>query len=198
MASVFTILVHADARSEEVPLLNRNSPSEAANQQQLSREYLIKAAIIYNLARFTTWPNSAFADATTPVRLCVIGRDPFGAALDSIKEKPIGDRRLNAALIADLEYVPACHVLFVSASERDRLVEIFDAVEGQPLLTIADMPDFVLSGGIVGLTEVDGHSHLKVNVVAADQAGLRLSSKLLRLAEIVDPALVRPSVVSEK
>lgn len=197
-ASAFTVGWPADARAQQVPLVNKGAPGEVANRPRVSREYLIKAAIIYNLAKFTTWPTTAFADADAPVRLCVIGHDPFAAALESIDAKPIGDRRLNAVLIEDLEYASACHILFISPSEKDRLAEILNAVANQPLLTVADMQDFALSGGIVGLTELDGRSRLRVNVAAADKAGLRLSSKLLRLAEVVNPALVQPSVGPQK
>jgi len=87
--------------------------------------------------------------------------------------------------IADVEDAAACHILFVSASEKDRLAEILNAVETLPILTVADMGEFASSGGIVALKEVKDRSRLEINVGAADKAGVKLSSKLLRLADTV-------------
>jgi hypothetical protein len=168
------------------------------DRERLSREYLIKAAILFNLAKFATWPDSAFSTADTPVRICILGRDPFGASLETLQGKQIGPRNLVTTAIANLENVAACHVLFVSASEEHRLAPILDAVSGRPVLTVADMDKFAIAGGIVGLTELDDRSRLEVNIGAADQAGVKLSSKLLRLAETVDTHAARATVAPGK
>ncbi len=162
--------------------------------QRVSREYLIKAAILFNLAKFATWPESAFGAIDTPVRICVLGRDPFGAALESLNGKQIGARKLVTTAITDLDNAAACHVLFVSASEADRLTTVLDAVAGLPVLTVADFNKFASAGGIVGLTEADDRSRIEVNVGAANRAGVKLSSKLLRLAETVDTQAARATV----
>ena len=111
--------------------------------------------------------------------------------MESLRGKQIGRRNLVITGIAELENAAACHVLFVSASEEDRLVPILDAVSGLPVLTVADIDKFASAGGIVGLTEVDDRSRLEVNIGAANRAGVKLSSKLLRLAETVDSQAAR-------
>lgn len=185
---------HADPG---VPLAAAPSTDEAA-PDRISREYLIKAAILYNLAKFATWPETAFGGADAPIRLCVLGSNPFGDALLSLQGKRVGRRQLAITISSDVENAPACHILFVSGSEQPHLGEILDTVSRLPILTVADFEHFATAGGIVGLTEVDDRSRLEVNVDAAGLAGVRLSSKLLRLAVTVDTLTAQINDVPEK
>jgi hypothetical protein len=159
--------------------------AQSADSAAISREYLIKAALLYNFAKFAEWPEAAFTNNAAAVRICVIGDDPFGPALDSINGKTVKDRNLIAVHIARVEDAAACHILFVSASEGHRLEAILDAVSGLPILTVADIGQFASSGGIVALKTAEDRSRLEINVGAAKKAGVRLSSKLLRLADTV-------------
>lgn len=151
----------------------------------VNREYLIKAALLYNFAKFAEWPVDAFAGATAPLRICILGDDPFGAALDALVGKQVHERPLAIARILALAETARCQILFVSESESARLTEILDYVGGHPILTVADFSRFAQSGGIIGLKTVDNHSRIEVNIDAVNRAGLKLSSKLLRLAETV-------------
>ena len=199
-ASTVSVLPRSSARAEPaIPaVVTATVPTNKASQDRLTREYLIKAAILYNLAKFATWPDGAFATADAPVQLCVLGRNLFGGALETLRGKRVGSRKLSIAAFTDVEYAVACHVLFVSVSEEQRVAEILDAVSGHPVLTVADFDRFATAGGIVGLTEVDDRSRLQVNVDAASQAGVRLSSKLLRLADTVDTQTAQINAGSEK
>lgn len=165
------------AQSGEVASIRLDPSSE------ISREYLIKAALLFNFAKFAEWPTSAFRNNAAPLRICVIGEDPFGSALGSLEGKTVIDRPLAVARIATVEDAPACQILFVSASEQGNLGKIIDTVGALPILTVADMGQFTGSGGIVALKVADNHSRLEINVEAAEKAGLKLSSKLLRLAD---------------
>lgn len=157
----------------------------ADTEAQVSREYLIKAALLYNFAKFATWPAEAFRDARAPLRVCILGADPFGVALESIDGKRIRNRRLVTARIDEVGGAERCHVLFVSASERDRLTSILESIREQPILTVADMPWFARFGGIIALKVVQDRSRFEINIDAANDVGLSLSSRLLRLADIV-------------
>lgn len=158
---------------------------ESQTPAKFSREYLIKAALLFNIARFASWPETAFSDQGAPLRVCVIGSDPFGAALDSLHGKLVRSRTLAIARIHTIEAAPKCHILFVSASESDRLEAILDSVGALPILTVADMGQFARSGGIIALKEVDNRSRIEVNIGAADLAGVKLSAKLLSMADTV-------------
>ena len=150
-----------------------------------SREYLIKAAILYNFAKFTRWPAESFDSADAPLQLCVFGADPFGAALETIEGKRVGSRNLSTRLIADTAEVRGCHLLFVSASERESFAEVLAATNRAAVLTVADSPDFSRAGGIITLNVIEDRTRFDVNRSAAEQAGLELSAKLLRLADSV-------------
>lgn len=162
-----------------------------APSPEISREYLIKAAILFNFAKFAEWPATAFSGKAAPLRLCVLGDDPFGPALVSVQGKTVADRTLAVTHITAAEDAVACQILFVGASEKRRLDHILDAVGSLPILTVADMDQFTGAGGIVALKEADNQSRLEINVEAAEKAGLKLSSKLLRLADTVGTKAAR-------
>ena len=112
-------------------------------------EYLIKAAILYNFAKFAKWPPEVFSRPDAALRVCVLGEDPFGAALESIEGKRIRHRSLVTTRIGQAEQAERCHVLFISASEEGRLRAILDDLHDGPVPTISTMPGAVL------LTEMD-------------------------------------------
>ncbi len=153
--------------------------------QPVSREYLIKAAILFNFAKFASWPESAFISSRAPIHVCVLGEDPFGPSLETVHGKQARNRPLTTARIESVEASESCHILFVSKSERANLAKIIDYVANRPILTVADMSRFAEVGGIIALKEVDNRSRIEINLTAAEQAGVRLSSKLLRLADTV-------------
>ncbi len=150
-----------------------------------SREYLVKAAFLYNFAKFTVWPANTFADPSTPLRLCLLGKDPFQGALDSLAGKTVRKRKLEIHRLAKTGGLGKCHLLFVSASENKRLATILKVLRGMPVLAVGDMPNFAHSGGIINLKTVRNKVRFEINIRAAKRAHLKFSSKLLRLAEIV-------------
>ena len=146
-------------------------------------EYLIKAAYLYKFALFTDWPESAFADADAPLRVCVLGKDPFGPTLETIVGRKVGDRQVVTSHYAGVEGAERCHVLFISRSEKKRLAGILGYLQKRPVLVIADTPNFIQAGGIINLTIVEKKIRFEINARMAERAGLKLSSKLLRMAE---------------
>ncbi len=148
-------------------------------------EYSVKAAFVYNFARFTEWPEAAFRDAAAPLRLCVLGQDPFDGALDTIAGKSIGSRELMISYPIWASEARDCHILFISESVRSRLPEIVTHLGGSPVLTIGDTPEVARSGGIIGLENVENRIRFRVNLDAAQRSGLRLSARILNLATSV-------------
>ncbi len=156
-----------------------------AAAEEPSREYRIKAAFIYNFAKFTRWPAGSFADDEAPLDFCIYGDDPFAGALDAVAGRTIRGRRVAVRRIATIEASAGCHLLFISDSEAERLTGILAALGDRPVLTVADMPDFARAGGIINLTtNADDKLRFEINTGTARRAGLKLSSKLLSLAEI--------------
>jgi hypothetical protein len=152
---------------------------------QRPREYQVKAAYLYSFGRFVEWPATAPSGAPNFV-VCVLGDDPFGRLLDeatgdaTIRAKPVTIRRL-----ARLEDGVECDTLFVSASEEPRLGRILKGLEGKPVLTVGDSPQFAQRGGMIGFSLDGGRVRFTVNIEAAQDAGLMMQSELLRVAAAV-------------
>ena len=158
----------------------------AYGEDALSREYRIKAAFLYNFATFVQWPAHAFKDARSPLTLCVLGDDPFGAAFDrAIVGKTVAGRKMVVARFEDLQRLAACQILFISSSERNRLSKIFSTLKGSSVLTVGDTDGFAHQGGIINFTVEENRIRFEINEHAAERAGLKISSKLLNLAAIV-------------
>ena len=158
--------------------------SRTARAQSLT-EYEIKAAFIYNFAKFVQWPSTAFAQPQSPLTMCLIGKDVFGAALDTIEHKLAQGHELQVRRQVRLEDLKTCHILFVAESERNRLAPIFRAAAGVDVLTISDLDRFAEAGGMIGLYNVDNQVQFAINLEVARSTSLQINSQLLKLAKIV-------------
>lgn len=153
-------------------------------------EYQVKALFIFNFVQFVEWPASAFADATTPIRIGILGEDPFGGALEPlVRGEKVRQRTLVVERASRIEDLQDCHLVFAARSERLKVREIINAFQGKPVLTIGDMPNFARRGGIINFYLEEQKVRFEINRAAAQQSGLKLSSQLLGLARIVGPAL---------
>jgi hypothetical protein len=160
-------------------------PGEASADQPQG-EYQVKAAFLFNFARFVEWPPNASASATAPVDFCVLGDDPFGDALDrAVAGKTLNDRAMVVRRGKKVQELNGCDVLFISSSEKSRLAGILGALRAVPVLTVGECEDFAAQGGEVQFTLEDSHVRFIINVDATERAGLKVSSKLLSLAHVV-------------
>jgi hypothetical protein len=152
------------------------------------KEYQVKAAFLFNFAQFVEWPAQAFPEAKAPLVIGVLGEDPFGDYLDElVRGENVNNRPLVVRRYSRVEDVGTCHVLFISQSETRNSRKIFTDLNGRNVLTVGDIENFVASGGMIGFASDKGRIRLRINVEAAEASGLRISSKLLRAAEIVTP-----------
>jgi hypothetical protein len=158
-------------------LLATSSAGQDLEKVQLS----VEAAYLYHFTRFVEWPPT---DA--PLTVCVVGRDPFGAALDlAMHGKRARGRPLAVRRLAGPGEARACNVAFLPAAAEDRLGELTDAVEGSPVLLVGDAPEFARRGGMIGFYRDQDRVRFEINPVAAEAAGLRISSRLLGLSTVV-------------
>jgi hypothetical protein len=151
-----------------------------------SSEYLIKAGFIYNFAKLTEWPASAFPAPDSPIVIGILGSDPFEGTLEQVLQGKTANGR--GFLVKHLKWgseLKDCNILFVSASETPHLDQILHLVKGMTILTIGDTPNFALRGGMINFILEDGKIHFEANVEAAKQADINISSRLLSLARIV-------------
>lgn len=159
-----------------------------AQEIGISAEFRVKAVFLYNFAQFIQWPLSAFDQADSPLIIGVLGADPFGQFLDeTVKGETINGRPLVVRRYRQLGDVDRCHVLFVSGSEGARADQIIHALRGRPVLTVCDWEGMARRGAMIQFSTDRDRVRLQVNLEAARAAGLTISSKLLRSAEIVTP-----------
>jgi YfiR/HmsC-like len=151
-------------------------------------EYQVKAVYLFNFSQFVTWPAQAFGGGDAPIVIAVLGHDPFGADLDSVVSgEHVGPHPLLIRRIGDVSQIKDCHILFIDRSEKGQLSQILMALRGRSILTVSDIDEAARSGVMIDLVKDGGRVRMRINVDAAHQSGLTLSSKLLRPAEIVGP-----------
>ena len=157
-----------------------------AAQGARASEYQVKAVFLFNFAQFVDWPADAFPDSTTPLAICVLGDDPFGAALDeTVRDERRGGRRFQVRRYTNVDEIKACHILFISRSEGGRPAGILAGLKGRPILTVSDADRFAERGGMIRFVSDRNRIRLQLNLDAAEAAHLTISSKLLRVAEII-------------
>jgi len=149
------------------------------------KEHKIKAAFIYNFAKFIEWPAESFAKDQNTLTLCIIGKDLFGDATKTVEGKTIKEKKLLVKRIKGIEDIGECHILFISESEGKNLSPILEKIKYKHILSIADMEGFAHRGGIINFITTDNKVQFEINIDAAQQSGLKVSSKLLKLAKII-------------
>lgn len=161
----------------------------ACAADDVSDEYRVKAAFLYNVMKFVQWPAAEAAEVQHPLTFCVVGTDPFGEHLDrALADRQAQGRPLVVARFepdGDADRLVVCNLLFLGASERDRAAELIAALIASPVLTVSEWEGFAAAGGILEMQIVDAKLAFAVNLRAADVRGLRISSQLLKLAKQV-------------
>jgi hypothetical protein len=170
-------LVIAALALAPTPVLAAAQPSEQE----------VKAAFLYHFAQYVEWPAAAFDSPSSPLVLGVVGDGGFLPAINSaVADKSVAAHRIVVKAVRTTAEMSGCHMIFVAPSEISRLPAILDALDALPVLTVGDAEGFAQAGGDIGLVIEDGKVGFQINPGAARYAGLKISSKLLRLAEIVD------------
>ncbi len=159
------------------------------SQPTVTSEYQLKAAFLFNFLQFVDWPTSAFDSLNQSIAICILGPDPFGAELDAvIAGERINGRPIEVRRLVDVGPAANCHLLFVNVQSRQGLRRALEQLRGHPVLTVSDVTAFSGEGGMIEFVRQEDRIRLRVNLRAASEARLRLSSKLLRRSEIVEPA----------
>jgi YfiR/HmsC-like len=172
------------ARATAIVCLLGAAATAFAAPPRTSPEYEVKAAFIYNFAKFVEWPSPSASDV--PFVVTVLGADPFGQALeDALRDKSVQGRRIVLRRAATIGDVGASQILFISDSEQPALASILKQLASDPVLTVGDMGQFAAHGGVIGFRLEGDRIRLDISLAAAERSGLRLSSQLLRIARIV-------------
>ena len=154
-------------------------------QQPAEKERLLKAAFVYNFAKFTRWPEGTWADEQAPINLCIAGTDDLVVELERLSGKPVKGRSLTISRLAERSGTESCHIIYVATSESTNDLTITHALRDKAVLTVSEIPHFTRSGGTIELFRKEGRIRFIINLDVARRAGLAISSRLLNLAEIV-------------
>lgn len=184
-----------------VSLFTRPVFAKPDEKSPTNREYKIKAAFLYNFLKTIEWPKDVMSDSNEPIIIAVIGKEQFGNAFEPIegefvKGKKVVVKRFERLSRADehsddgkteseidIKALRKCHLLFVCSSEQKTFREIIKYVKVHPVLTVGETHDFLKAGGIINFIPEAGKGDFEINLAAAKQARLKISSKLLRIAK---------------
>jgi hypothetical protein len=156
-------------------------------QAQPSQEYTIKAVFLYNFTQFVEWPESAFAEETSPLIIGILGKDPFGSSLDEtvrgerVKNHPLVVKRFKTAA-----EITRCHILYININEKAQLKSILESLKVKNILTVGDVSNFASNGGMICFFTEKNKTRIRINIEAVKNSELTISSKLLRLADLVE------------
>ena len=146
-----------------------------------SLEYQVKAAYLYKLVSFVDWPSGSLPPPGAPITLCVAGDDPFGSVLDqAVRNQQVNGHPLAVRRMATVSQSAGCQVLYIAGSRRQSVASALQAAKGAPSLTVTEGPQ--TPGSIIQFVVQDGRVRFTIDVTAAAQNGLTISSKLLSLA----------------
>lgn len=157
--------------------------------QAQAPEYQIKAAMLANFALFVEWPPTAFATEDSPFVACVLGKDPFGPLLKHELGERIGTHPVETRQVDKSEAARQCHLVFISSSEEPRLKQVLASLESSAALIVSDVgdsSDFCRQGGMIALVMQGSKVRFDLNSKGAASVGLKINSKLMRVARSTD------------
>ncbi|HUO56777.1 MAG TPA: YfiR family protein [bacterium] len=163
---------------------------ETRLQGQEVSEYQVKAAYLFNFTKFVDWPQTTLTPEKKTFIIGVLGEDPFGGTLEQAvagkvaKGLPIEIRRIDDFDPDDSAKLTDCQILFIAYSQKSRLSQILKALRKAPVLTVSEIENFSLAGGVILFDQVGKRIKLVVNPGAARRASLGISARLLQVAKL--------------
>jgi hypothetical protein len=147
----------------------------------------VKATYLYNFARFVEWPGRAFSQADDPFTICLTS-EPVSAVLErTVRGENRQGRPFAVRRLPDVDDIQGCHILYVSDADDSKIDRVMQAAGSAPILTVGDSPNFIRKGGIIRFVEAGRRIRLQINPDSAQRASLSISSRLLRLSDIIRP-----------
>ena len=163
------------------------SAQQAAEDAVINREYPLKALFLYNFGGYVEWPSTAYASAEAPFVIGVLGAAPLEATLKELAAtKTVAGRKIVVERIASVDAIRPCQILFVArnvSTQQQRMA--LERLQDQPVLIVGESEGFAALGGSVNFIVESNKIRFEINVDAAKEHQLTISSKLLALAKIV-------------
>jgi len=150
-------------------------------------EYRLKAIFLYKFASYVDWPPTAFGPTNTVFTIGVVGADKVVAALNSLTAaNPVNNRAMQVKTIKPGEPVTGVQILFVGKQENAHLKHLLEAIQSQPILTVTESVGALGSGSIINFVPMDDRIRFEVSVTQAERSGLKISARLLGVAQKIE------------
>jgi len=167
-------------------VLYLSASPKALSQNEEGAEYSVKLGFLFNFTKFVEWPPDSFRNPGTPLVICIVGHDPFRQDLEAeLQTRKVGDHPVEVRTQTPNDKLSVCHVVFIPVTEKNQSDRILRGLQGSRTLTVGETEGFAVLGGIINLTVEDNKVHFEINRLAADRAGLKIGSRLLSIAKIV-------------
>jgi hypothetical protein len=158
------------------------SCSTPAHAAESPAEYQVKAAYLFNFAKFITWPETVFSDKESPFVIGILGKNEFSGYLHPLTSKTVRNRPVAIKHFKSAKDVSACQILYLSSSEDKRLTAHLKELGTQAIVTVSDGINFADNGGMIQLTQIRGRLRFIINLQQATEVGIKIDSQLLSLA----------------
>jgi len=165
-------------------LSSASSKALAGNGEDV--EYPAKLAFLYNFAKFIEWPSGSNHDPSAPFVICIAGHDPFSTGTEGeLRTRAVLGHPIEIRALRATDALSVCSMVFIPVTEKDQAGNILRGLKGSSTLTVGENEGFAARGGMINLTVEGNRLHFEINQLAAERAGLKISSKLFSLAKLV-------------
>ena len=146
-------------------------------------EYEVKTAFLYQFTKFVEWPDTRVD--SPDFGICFLGDNSFEDILHQLDNEPVGERAVKTHISEDISQLTSCQILFISKSQKARLDRILEELQEKSVLTVGETQGFLEKGGIINFVKEGNKIRFNINQKQAEQAGIKISSKLLSVASKV-------------
>ena len=148
-----------------------------------------KAEMLGNMAKFVQWPDAIMVQNKGQIVVAVLGEDELAASIASVlSARSVNGKPVFVRFARRAKDVKGCQIVYIASSEIGHAAEVEEVLRGSPTLTLADTAGFAIRGGMVNFSGTPPHVRFEICLARAEQAGLKISSRLLALAHVVEPA----------
>lgn len=147
----------------------------------------VLAVLTLNVARFSTWPEQSFSHTDNHLNICVVGSNIVQQSFEAINKKIVNHRTIHIINATRLRNLKQCQLIYISELAKNKLIPLLDELSNQAILTVGEDEAFLFAGGMIGLEKINGKIRLTVNLPIVKQSGLIISSRLLKLANVISP-----------
>jgi len=150
-------------------------------------EYQIKAAYLYKFASYVEWPPAVFSDANTPITIGVMGAGDIATELSNVKSGvSVNGRTVQVRLLKPGDSLTGVQILFIGRQESGRLKTLLDSIQSQPVLTVTEWAGAIGAGSVINFVPIDERIRFEVSTASAERSGLKISARLLGVAQRVE------------